>query len=454
MLQNKSLTPTMAPIPEKVKPDTGLVTETDVVIIGGGIIGVSAALALAEGGIAVVLFEKGEIAAEQSSRNWGWCRQQGRDPREMPLIIESVQMWREMSDRIGRDVGYRECGILSLAQSEQELEKLSAWTELAREYEVPFDLKSPEEVTKFLPAADGTWLGGLYTASDGRAEPTLAAPAMIEAAQNYGARVFTNTAVRSIETTAGSVSGVVTEMGLTQCKSVIVAAGAWTSLFMRNLDIRIPQLKVRSSVFRTAPLSGGPEACIYSSGFTVRKRLDGGYTVALGGRTRIPYDLTPDSFRYLREFLRLAWMSRKSLRPRLSDRLTIESRYPSRWSSTETTIFEEERILNPAPIDSLLNQAKENISAAFPMFKQIRIIERWAGMIDVTPDAVPVISEVDALPGCVIATGFSGHGFGIGPAAGELAAQIAVNQSPLLNPQPFKLSRFQDGTSIEPIAGV
>ena len=444
----------MAPIPEKVEPDREPIVETDVVIIGGGIIGVSAALTLAEKGIAVALFEKGEIAAEQSSRNWGWCRQQGRDPREMSLIIESLQRWREMSARIAQDVGYRECGILCLAQNETELEKLTAWTKLAREYGVPFDLKSSDGIREFLPATDRTWLGGLHTASDGRAEPTLAGPAIIEAAKDHGAKVFTNTAVRSIETTAGRVSGVVTEMGLTQCKSVIVAAGAWTSLFMRNLDTRIPQLKVRSSVFRTAPISGGPEACIYSSGFTIRKRLDGGYTVALGGRTRIPYDLTPDSFRYLRDFLRLAWMSRKSLRPRLSDRLMIESSYPARWSSTQTTVFEEERILNPEPIDRLLNQAKENISAAFPLFKQMKIIERWAGMIDVTPDAVPVISEVDALPGCVIATGFSGHGFGIGPAAGELAAQMAVNQRLFLDPQPFKLSRFHDGTDIEPIAGV
>ena len=147
----------MAPIPEKVEPDRRPIVETDVVIIGGGIIGVSAALTLAEKGIAVSLFEKGEIAAEQSSRNWGWCRQQGRDPREMSLIIESLQRWREMSARIGRDVGYRECGILCLAQNETELEKLTAWTKLAREYDVPFDLKSSDGISKFLPATDRTW---------------------------------------------------------------------------------------------------------------------------------------------------------------------------------------------------------------------------------------------------------------------------------------------------------
>ena len=444
----------MPPIPEQVKPDRELVAEAEVVIIGGGIIGVSAALKLAEGGVPVALFEKGEIAAEQSSRNWGWCRQQGRDPREMTLIIESLRMWREMSHRIGKEVGYRECGIISLAQDEKELEKLTEWTEVAREHAVPYDLMTANSVKQLLPVTDRNWVGALYTATDGRAEPTLAAPAMIEAARSHGAKIFTNTAVRSIETNAGRVSGVVTERGVTRCNAVIVAAGAWTSLFMRTIRIKVPQLKVRSSVFRTAPLSGGPDICIYSSGFTVRKRLDGGYTIALGGRNRIPYDLTPDSFRYLRDFLRLAWMSRKSLRPRISDRLAIESKYPSCWTSTQTTVFEGERILNPAPIDRLLNQAKKNISEAFPVFKEINIIERWAGMIDVTPDAIPVISEVETLPGCVIATGFSGHGFGIGPAAGELAAQMAMNWNPLLDPQSFRLSRFSDGTEIEPIAGI
>ena len=105
----------MSPIPDPVPADTEVPRATEVAVIGGGIIGVCASLKLAEQGIPVTLLEKGEIAAEQSSRNWGWCRQQGRDPREMPLIIESLNLWREMSARIGRDVGFNECGVLALS---------------------------------------------------------------------------------------------------------------------------------------------------------------------------------------------------------------------------------------------------------------------------------------------------------------------------------------------------
>ncbi len=444
----------MPPIPDPVPTDTEVPHETEVVVIGGGIIGVCASLTLAEQGIPVVLFEKGEIAAEQSSRNWGWCRQQGRDPREIPLIVQSLNLWRSMNSRIQRNVGFAECGILTLAQSDTELEKHRAWASLGEDHGIKNKLLLGPEVTQHLTDCATTWAGGLFTPSDGRAEPTLAAPAIALAARSLGAKIFTNTAVRTIDTQSGCVDGVVTEHGRIKCKTVVVAAGAWTGLFLRKLGIRLPQLKVRSSAFRTHPMPGGPEISIYASGFAARKRSDGGYTIALGGRTRIPYDITPDSFRYLREFASLAWMSRKSLRLRLSDRFTKEKRYASRWAAESPTVFEDERILNPAPVVNLLQQAQQNIGVSFPFFKQMSIAEQWAGMIDVTPDAIPVISETPDLPGCVIATGFSGHGFGIGPAAGEFAAHLALGQKPLVDPKPFRLQRFSDGSPITPIAGI
>jgi len=444
----------MSPIPDLVPADTGVPHATEVAVIGGGIIGVCALLKLAEQGIPVTLLEKGEIAAEQSSRNWGWCRQQGRDPREMPLIIRSLNLWGEMNTRIQRDVGFKECGVLALAQSDSELEKHRAWSSIGKEYGVESKLLRGSDVAQHIPGCVTAWTGGLFTPSDGRAEPTLAAPAIALAARSLGARILTNTAVRTIDTQAGQVNGVVTEHGRIQCNTVIVAAGAWTSLFLRNLGIRLPQLKVRSSAFRTHPMPGGPEVSIYASGFAVRKRFDGGYTIALGGRTRIPYDITPDSFRYFHDFLSLAWMSRKSLRLRLSDRFMTEQRYASRWDDQNTTMFEEERILNPTPVVKVLQQAQRNIATAIPSFENLSVAERWAGMIDVTPDAILVISEAPNLPGCVIATGFSGHGFGIGTAAGEFAAHLALGQQPLVDPTPFRLQRFSDGSPITPIAGI
>jgi glycine/D-amino acid oxidase-like deaminating enzyme len=111
-------------------------------------------------------------------------------------------------------------------------------------------------------------------------------------------------------------------------------------------------------------------------------------------------------------------------------------------------------VLDPAPDIATNLKVQKRITAAFPGFAAMRIEQHWAGLIDVTPDAVPVISGVDALPGFVIATGFSGHGFGIGPAAGRLAADFATGAPPIVDPKAFRFSRFSDGSPITVEAGL
>src|SRR5690606_3257368 len=99
----------------------------------------------------------------------------------------------------------------------------------------------------------------------------------------------------------------------------------------------------------------------------------------------------------------------------------------------------------PKPSKKLSDLALVNLKQAFPVFEKAEIAQRWAGYIDVTPDAVPVISAIDKIPGFHIATGFSGHGFGIGPAAGKLMADIVLGRQPLVDPKDFRFSRFSDG---------
>ena len=156
---------------------------TDVVVIGAGIIGVTAALTLAERGIAVVLIEKGVIAGEQSSRNWGWCRQQGRDPRELPLIIESLRLWRGLNQRIEGETGFRQCGVVYLARTAADLAAREAWLDLTKTYGVDSRLVDRRELDKLLPGSAVPYAGALFTPSDGRAEPALAVPAMARAAR-------------------------------------------------------------------------------------------------------------------------------------------------------------------------------------------------------------------------------------------------------------------------------
>ena len=121
---------------------------------------------------------------------------------------------------------------------------------------------------------------------------------------------------------------------------------------------------------------------------------------------------------------------------------------PRDWALDRPSPFEVERILDPEPDHGLLNQALANLTAAFPALAGVRMAESWAGMIDATPDAVPVISPVDSLPGLHIATGFSGHGFGIGPGAGRLAADLITGDPASVDPTPFRYSRLVDGIDL------
>src|SRR6201993_3607231 len=175
----------MAPRVDPVHSDETLPARADVVIIGGGIIGTSAALFLAQKGISVALCEKGHIAGEKWSRNWGWCRKMGRDPRELPLIIESLRLWQGMNALVEAETGFRQAGIMSLAETPAELDQLQAWLEHARQYQLDTRIITAAEARQLMPGLTGDWKGALHTASDGKAEPQMAAPAIAEAARRH-----------------------------------------------------------------------------------------------------------------------------------------------------------------------------------------------------------------------------------------------------------------------------
>ena len=429
--------------------DAVLPARTRVVVIGGGIIGVATALELAERGVPTVLCEKGVIGGEQSSRNWGWCRQMGRDSREVPLAMESLRLWRRMNERVGAETGFRQAGIVYLAETEEGLAADSRWAdEHARPYQLDTRVLTPDESARLMPGATERWKGAIYTASDGRAEPGKAAPALAAAARRAGATILTGCAVRGLDVAAGRVAGVVTEKGRIACEQVVLAGGAWSRRFCGNLGIYLPQLMVVNSVARTEPIDAGIEVSGACPRFALRRRLDGGYTVA-HGRLSVA-DIVPDSFRLLFAFLPAINLG--ELQFRVGRRFIDEWRLARRWSLDATSPFEEVRVLDPEPVPALIEAAFRDLKAVFPAFRDARVAERWAGYIDATPDAVPVISPVDSIPGFYLATGFSGHGFGIGPGAGKLMADIVTGATtPVVDPAPFRYARFIDGSRIAPM---
>jgi glycine/D-amino acid oxidase-like deaminating enzyme len=430
----------MSPPVDLVASDPGVPTNTGIVVIGGGIIGVTTAFFLAEKGNAVVLCEKGRIGGEQSSRNWGWCRTMGRDIGEVPLALESLRLWRAMNQRTGRETGFREAGIMYLCETEAEIAAQEAWLNEARQYQVQSHVLRGAALDNVMAGASAHFVGGLHTPTDGRAEPSQAAPAIAEAARALGAHILTGCAVRGLDLKAGRVAGVVTEKGRIACEAVVLAGGAWSRLFAGNAGLDLPQLKVLGSVFRTAPIDGGPEMSAAGSVFAFRKRLDGGYSVARRNANRA--EITPDHFRLLGDFWPRLRASRHEIRLRLGRRSWEELRTKRRWTMDEETPFEATRVLDPAPDETILAEGRAVLTQKFPALAGMRVLESWGGLMDVTPDAVPVIDQVARIPGFFIATGFSGHGFGIGPGAGRLMAQLVTGETPVVDSSPYRLSRF------------
>lgn len=426
-----------------VESSTILPEQADVVVVGGGIIGIAAAYYLAKRGCSVAVIEKGVVAAEQSSRNWGWVRQQNRDERELPLARWSLAAWEELSKEIGPELSFVRKGLTYVTSSEHELADWQKWVTMAGGYDVHSRMLSRAEIEAATGGSPAQWIGGVHSPSDGFAEPTMACSAIAKAAQTYGATIHQYCAARGIERQAGQIYSVVTEKGSIRTSRVLCAAGAWTSMFLRWHGISFPQVGVRATAFATNPgpkvITGG----FSTPTFTFRPRADGGFTVSIRGRAKI--ELTPQALRYAHQFMPM-------FQARWSTNLSIGiSRYAvtgpeslSHWTLNNTSPFERVRILNPAPDEKTVSLAMEALKESFPALAGIGVAQKWGSWIDSTPDAVAAIGSVPQLPGLYVASGFSGHGFGVGPGAGRLAADLILNSDPIVDPSPLRFTRFSE----------
>ena len=429
-------------------PPTGVPDSADVVVIGGGIVGVSTAWFLARHGVNVVLCEKGHIAGEQSGRNWGWVRIQGRDTREIPMMQASMKIWDGLQEATGQDVGFVRRGCFFTANSEKEMAAFENWVQIAKDYGIDSRLISASELRQHMQSPLEAWAGALCTESDGRAEPQRAGPAIARAAQREGATVLTSCAVRGVETSGGKVSAVVTEHGTIRTSTVLCAAGAWTSLFCRSLGIAVPQLKVRGTVVRTAACDSVLDGNVFDKRLGIRRRADGGYSVAHGSVLQHP--ITPSTFRWSFKFIPALMQELKVLRLSFGKEFFDEWRIPRSWALDEVSPFEKTRVLDPEPSQRVIKGIRRNIDTMFPQLATTPIVEGWAGMVETSPDVVPMIGAIDELPGFHIATGFSGHGFGLGPGAGKAIAGMLTGRDTGIDIAPLRLGRFFDGSPIRP----
>jgi glycine/D-amino acid oxidase-like deaminating enzyme len=423
-----------------VETSQTLPKEADVVVIGGGIVGVFAAYNLAKRGVKVVLIEKGRIGGEQSSRNWGWCRQQNRDARELPISTKSLALWEQFQAESGENAGFSRCGLFYLSNNEAELDGWAKWCAFAKTMDVTSHVLDSAAATERGRATGRVWKGGIFSPSDGVADPSAAAPAVARAIEKLGGTVVQMCAARGLETEAGAVSGVVTEKGTIRTRVAILSGGAWASSFCNQIGVRLPLASIRSSIMAVSPGATGLPDALHTAGVSVTRRGDGGYTLAISGRGR--FDPTPQQFRFAPQFLPMFRHRWRSLLPGNLNAWHAGHETLARWKLDQPTPMERTRILDPRPDQSTIRLTHARALELLPALRQTQIAASWAGYIDSTPDGVPAIGEVDTLKGFILAAGFSGHGFGIGPGAGHLVADIVTGDAPIVDPKPYHPNRF------------
>jgi glycine/D-amino acid oxidase-like deaminating enzyme len=414
----------------------------DVVIVGAGIVGMSAAYFLSQRDVSVAVLDKGAVAFEQSSRNWGWIRQNGRNLRELPLAIASRALWQELSDDLDEDIGWRSGGNLHLGYTADELATFERWRKAALESGLSTEVMNREQVSNVVPGLEGDFVGGIFSPGDGQADPHRVVPALARAATKRGVSIHDHCAVERIEMSDGRVEGVLARDGILRSERVIVCAGAWSSRLLWLLGVRLPQRKYRSTVFATTPAAPLTTATLWAGPVALRQAADGSWIVAGGGSI---LDVDLDGVRSLPAF-RAAnqdTVRRGAIHWRYGHEILRDFRYLISGNRFWENVSAEE----PEPNYAAAFRTFERFRALHDTFADVGIQRIWAGNIDYTPDAVPVIDAPEAVPGLVISTGFSGHGFALGPIGGKLASELVLGEKPSVDVGAFRVDRFARGAT-------
>lgn len=367
----------------------------DVVVIGAGISGAASAYELATGGLKVILIDRYGPAAMASGWTLAGVRQSGRHPAELPLARRAVSLWQTLAERLDAPTHYTRRGNLRLARTPEELASLAAMVEEQRAAKLDLSLLDAKQVAELAPAVSPAVLGASHCPTDGHADPQATVQAFVDAAIRAGAETRFGEEVLSIDTADGRVTGVTTSAGHIPAGRVILAAGVLGNRLLRPLGLSVPMQVRLVTAVRTVPAAPMLDQVIgvANADCAGRQEVTGRFRFT-GGSTEWSGEIEEGS------------------RPRV--------RPPTRGVADAIRLF----------------------GGVVPAMLDTPIDEVWAGLIDQTPDALPVLQSVAEPSGLVIAMGFSGHGFCLGPVTGQIAAAMAQDLPVDLPLEPFALARF------------
>lgn len=363
----------------------------DVAIIGGGTAGCAAALALRKRGLSVVLMDKGFCGAGASGVNFGGVRRQGRSLVELPLAERARPLWDRLPELVGEDCEFRATGHVKLARSEADMAVLEAYAGDAAGYGLELKMIGPNAVRDDYPWFGGRVVGASLCADDGQANPRLVGPAFARAARRAGADIRELTRVESAAFD-GDKFQVRAAGGLeVESRWLVNVAGAWAGKVAGWFDDPAPVATLAPNMAVTEPLPFFISRSIGVCGGDIYVRqVDRGNVVFGGG---------------------------------------------DGWGDIE---LERSRPLAPTT-----ETAMAKLIDLIPALKGALVIRSWTGLDGEMPDHIPVIGPSLRHPRLLHAFGFSGHGFQLGPAVGEVLSELIVDGETPTDIKAFTIARFQ-----------
>lgn len=362
-----------------------LPAQADVVIIGAGVVGCSTAYQLALAGVRTVVLDRQDPAegAAASATSAGGVRQQGRDPRELPLALEAIRIWVTLERELDADVQYRRGGNLRVIESEEDLAGIEQQVAAERAGGLEVEIISGQRLRSLAPALTPQVIAAASCRSDGQADPALTTRAFAAAAERAGARICSGCPAESLLLRGGRMSGVETPLGLIAADRVLLAAGVWSTAIAATAGLALPLQPLALQMLLSEPALPVLEQVLGGVGkrrLSLKQKRDGAFLI--GGGWPGDGDLAAATCRVRPESVAASW--------------------------AEAT-------------------------AVLPAVAQSRIAQSWCGLEASSFDGVPLVGAVPEIPGLYLAAGFSGHGFALAPATGrQLAALLQGNPAPLL----------------------